>query len=483
MIIQQIRLGHANNSSSSHSIIVLDAARPEFAPNGRLTKITSLESLQWGRQDFYLKTQDAKICYLVSQFIEAVRGITKSEAVAHNTVASMFYGLIDQNEWHAILSEIKNDQYSTWVDHQSAWNLPQSDGFINEEFFKEVIGYILRPDINILGGSDESERLTPHYAGKEIRFPFTDTHGIVRAKKFGQNWVLYNSKSGARIVFSFEKNPPPLTHVEIPLLVDLKLTDYCPFGCPFCYQGSTKDGKHANKDYIDDVFYNLDDLGTFEVALGGGSAELHPDFWQILSRKTQFTVNLTTKNFAWLEKNMEKLGRFGSIAVSISSEDDLSKLKELTRKFRGLFGGLGPRFSAQTIPQVVGQEFLKKIVREVTWDHHMDLTLLGYKRVGFGESFENQIHPFFDWLEICKDRLGKVSIDTALVRQSKDILKDIPKEMYFDTEGTFSCYIDGVGKYLAKSSFDAEGRKYSLENPFEVSAKFAEMQIEEGITT
>lgn len=476
MTIQQIRLGHANNSSSSHSIIVLDTPRPEFAPSGRLTKITSLENLRWGRQDFYLKTQDAKICYLVSQFIEAVRNITNSETIALNTVASMFYGLIDQNEWHAILTEIKKENYSTWVDHQSAWNLPQSKGFINEEFFKETIQYILRPDINILGGSDESERLTPHYAGNEIRFPFSDSCGIVRAKKFAQNWVLYNSRNGTRIVFSFEKNPPPLTHVEIPLLVDLKLTDYCPFGCPFCYQGSTKDGKHADTDYIDGVFYKLDELGTFEVALGGGSAELHPDFWRILHQKTEFTVNLTTKNFAWLEKNVEKLGRFGSIAVSISSEEDLSKLKELVRKLAGLNG---PRLSAQTIPQVVGKEFLKKIVREVTWD--FDLTLLGYKRVGFGESFENQIHPFFDWMEVCKDRLAKVSIDTALVRQSKDILKDIPKEMYFDTEGTFSCYIDGVGKYLAKSSFDAEGKKYPMKNAFKLLERFAEMQKEEGI--
>ena len=56
--------------------------------------------------------------------------------------------------------------------------------------------------------------------------------------------------------------------------MDIKITNYCDMGCPFCHEGSTTDGKFG--DIMNEKF--IDTLHPYqEVALGGGDATSHPD--------------------------------------------------------------------------------------------------------------------------------------------------------------------------------------------------------------
>ena len=118
--------------------------------------------------------------------------------------------------------------------------------------------------------------------------------GAMVARYDSPHWVVFNRGTGAKVRLTFTTCPPgpyqdnPVTEdtlkarkflkgpqVEVtkaaaPELVDIKITDYCPFGCKYCYQGSTAKGTHAKTDTINTLSYALGRMHVFEVALGGG---------------------------------------------------------------------------------------------------------------------------------------------------------------------------------------------------------------------
>lgn len=63
--------------------------------------------------------------------------------------------------------------------------------------------------------------------------------------------------------------------------MDIKITNYCDMGCPFCHEGSALNGCHA--DILNQKF--IDTLHEYqEVAIGGGDATSHPDLIPFLRK-------------------------------------------------------------------------------------------------------------------------------------------------------------------------------------------------------
>lgn len=56
--------------------------------------------------------------------------------------------------------------------------------------------------------------------------------------------------------------------------MDIKITDYCDGGCPYCHEDSTLSGRHGDLDAISGTMDSLHP-GT-ELAIGGGNALAHP---------------------------------------------------------------------------------------------------------------------------------------------------------------------------------------------------------------
>src|SRR5690606_22264475 len=132
--------------------------------------------------------------------------------------------------------------------------------------------------------------------------------------------------------FSFEENPQDLWRSVYPELIDFKITDYCPFDCPFCYQDSSRQGIHASLADIESYLEMMSNSGVFEIALGGGEPTLHPDFVKIL-RKTHslgivpnFTTKVTPEHWSpdLLQAVMEVVG---GVAISVEDTWEVSKLK------------------------------------------------------------------------------------------------------------------------------------------------------------
>ena len=63
--------------------------------------------------------------------------------------------------------------------------------------------------------------------------------------------------------------------------MDCKISNNCPYGCRFCHEKSTPDGKHGdimNAEFIDKLR-----PGT-EMAIGGGAVTGHPDLVPFLEK-------------------------------------------------------------------------------------------------------------------------------------------------------------------------------------------------------
>lgn len=83
----------------------------------------------------------------------------------------------------------------------------------------------------------------------------------------------------------------PITELDWPEFYDVKITNYCEGKCPYCYQSSTPDYK--NHEWLSpysaaykNIAYFFGAMSAnqkpFQVALGGGNPNQHPDFCHII---------------------------------------------------------------------------------------------------------------------------------------------------------------------------------------------------------
>lgn len=238
-----------------------------------------------------------------------------------------------------------------------------------------------------------------------------------------------------------------------PELVDLKITDYCGFGCAFCYQGSTKTGKHATLDSILNAVDDCVDNQVFEIAIGGGEPTQHPKFEEILKycRNEKIQANFTTKNGKFLVKKPEILENH-SVAFSITTAHDL-KVYEVLGEFAM------KQFTPQIVAGTVSSYEYEKIV-DYCGKHNLRPMLLGYKETGRGKEFK--IHGVDTWkdadaLQYALRELKQVGVDTAMVKScSKEIGSICNNLFYFGNEGVVSCYIDAVTGMIGSSSYHLE---------------------------
>lgn len=454
MKILNVRLGLATNSSSSHSLI--------FLPRG-----TNAEAVDpangtncYGWDYFQLVTPEAKRDYLATAIFSQLRHEMGDE-IAETVARAWVVG-----------TTITEDAY---IDHQSTWTFPRNwDGKgLDREFFDDFEQFIMRDDLIIAGGNDNDDE-----APQATYLPGTRSLGRVLpvesyrdpyvARKDGDYWTLFNRENGTKIRLTFKgdefKGLP--TRSRAPELIDIKITDYCPFDCGYCYQGSTKEGKHAETSWISSLAYNLRDLRVFEVALGGGEPTLHPQFTDILQsfRYNNIVPNFTTKNLGWLkdkEKRTEIFEKAGAFAYSAETADNVKELIALAKKHDIATGSYhysntSMRATIQHVVGVADEAEFRKIL-ETCAKNYLPITLLGYKEVGRGPLFGKK--PSSKWLKVVKEVSDqhhlRVGIDTALADSHWEALLEagVKETCMTRVEGQFSCYIDAVAKTINVSSY------------------------------
>jgi len=433
MHIHSIRLGHACNSSSSHSIIITKK-------NLDLHK-HPLNS-EYGWEDFFLSTKEEKLDYI-------------------------------------------NAQINNNVDHQSAWSLPYNynSNELNQEFIDDLTKYLLSENIKITGGNDNDDNFDDTYKFKssksleKFRFPFTNNHNshkFVAKKDYKSDiWTLFNLINGTKIKFSFSKDKPTTSldiHTnntnntivpETPDLIDLKITDYCNKECYFCYQGSTTKGIHAKTENIFKIINELSKLKVLEIAFGGGEPTSHPDFIEILNytKERGIVPNFTTNSVDNITQEMVDF--CGSIAVSVTNlrdvvktlgntynDNDSSNSKICLNVVEGIF----PEYNISALLSIV-LEFNTRIV------------FLGSKipKRNYAQKLNNFKKSTIE--KILRETIYEnISVDTLFVKHHANIIKNnIPTIFLPEEEGLSSMYIDSVKMSIQRNSYDKNNFEYFLE--------------------
>lgn len=475
MYVFNARLGHACNSSSSHSIIII--------PKGKKMKGVSEQNGagSFGWDNFVLLDAASKLSYIGHILREAGEQFSLTDQEVSDLLEA---------------SDVPDD--AEYIDHQSMFSLPatHNSAGVHMGFTRELIKFIKRDDVAILGGNDnEDDDREGSWEDDHLVFShmgYSDNDGSLVARRdtdgVSQWWVLFNKRTGNKVRMSFD-NPmlsapvlkPRLSHA--PELVDIKITDYCIFDCPQCYMGSTKSGEHGDTYTITNTLDNLAEQGVFEIALGGGEPTLHPDFLDIIKHgyNKGLNMNFTTLNFAFfqLKKYAEfraQVARYcNAIAFSVNSQKDLDRFDRMFKS--DPFGDLdyGDRalvqMTMQCIPAMLSTRFLTQLFLYCQ-ENHIRLTLLGFKRTGRGEEFEKSSTAFAGnqrWTGLVDSMIkdgslaewfvrGSLAVDTVLAQDCLEQFEEMGIEptWYHTEEGAFSMFLDMVKLQLGPSSFAAE---------------------------
>lgn len=487
MTVTSIRLGFATNSSSSHSIVFNKNRKKE-----EWTRITKghYGDTEFGWGNFILDSPNRKLPYIClallidKNFTPKEKYNFETERVEldgerHLGIFNFLKGqnVTDHNiisfyEWAFDGSQVKGRGALPrlgYIDHQSHGIISFSKKFYKEELgFKltEYLQYLIYNDgVIIFGGNDNDSDTSGIQAKKSTATLGQHGQGRIWIKKDGTNKVLFNPNTGTKIRSSktgvYEKSTTPE-------LVDIKVTDYCSYGCTFCYQGSTTNGKHARLEDIIKILDQLRELEVFEVAYGGGEPAAHPQFKEILeeTRARNIIPNFTAYGFQWVPYADTVTKVCGSIGVSISDEVGINKIKRMNNRLMFMQTLLKlprrPNVVAQYVMETRPISELRDLVNLLGEEEESTLRhilLLGYKTTGRGKDFHRVVPHESKVEELLKYIIdeGKVtlSVDTAFLDKYGAILDKLGIQTYLRSspEGKFSMYIDAVTMTMAKSSY------------------------------
>ena len=144
---------------------------------------------------------------------------------------------------------------------------------------------------------------------------------VARHHKRQHYSVIFESQTGFFARIEDPGWPEPFWCEHGPELMDIGITNWCDRGCDFCYRGSDTNGMHMRLSDYRDIIRQASEIGVFQVALGGGNPNQHPQFEEIVAatRNDYGIVPSYTTNGRGLTASVISATRqhCGAVAVSI----------------------------------------------------------------------------------------------------------------------------------------------------------------------
>src|ERR1700733_2702922 len=94
--------------------------------------------------------------------------------------------------------------------------------------------------------------------------------------------ALFNPQSGFFARIEDAGTPEPFWGSHGPELLDVAITNWCDKGCSFCYRKSDVSGSHMRLEDYRELMRQAQQMHVFQVALGGGNPNQHPQFCDFL---------------------------------------------------------------------------------------------------------------------------------------------------------------------------------------------------------
>ena len=276
------------------------------------------------------------------------------------------------------------------------------------------------------------------------------------------NCFIYND--GTKVRINNEDKFIP----EFPESIDMKISNRCNMGCPFCHERSTPNGDLANLNHplLDSI------RSSVEIALGGGNILEHPDLNNFLFRMQRqkvicnatFHLQHFTNNYDYIKELVDKKLIYG-IGISVNSTITDSQI-ELIKSI--------PNVVVHVIAGVVPWETLVKMA-----NHGIKLLILGYKTFGRGEVYQENHQEVKENIKQLQERLPYlmkhypvISFDNLAIKQLN--IKELVDEetwnkTYMGDDGQFTMYVDLVKEEYAVSSISSRkpiGAETDISNLF-----------------
>ena len=236
---------------------------------------------------------------------------------------------------------------------------------------------------------------------------------------------------------------------------DMKITDKCDGGCPFCYEGCTPNGKHG--DILNYKF--LDTLHPYtELAINGNDMS-HPDLIPFLEKlkEKKIIANMTVNQIHFerhqsIIRDLVDRGLIYGLGISLNNptENFISLVKQYPNAVIHVINGI-------LSPSDVG----------ILADNGLKILILGYKMLRRGVNHYITDHENIDclqhWLkenlEEMIEHFNVISFDNLAIAQLdvKRLMGDEEwEEFYMGDDGNYTFYIDMVDGTFGKNSLATE---------------------------
>jgi len=253
---------------------------------------------------------------------------------------------------------------------------------------------------------------------------------------------------------------------------DVKITDKCSQGCAFCYEGCTKEGKHAKLMNPDGTFAQhwMNTLQPWtELALNGNDLDIPDlDMFLLKMQEKHIIVNITVnetqffKHVNYIKYLTDKKMIYG-LGVSLQNVK-FEPFWNLIKDF--------PNAVIHTIAGILTEEDIRYLM-----NNHSKVLILGYKTLGRGIDYKeknkfmvsSKIEMLREYLPEMVNKCKVVSFDNLAIEQLgvKELLfkdkEDEWDEFYMGDDGNFTLYIDAVKEEFAKNSCMPKDERFPIE--------------------
>lgn len=265
------------------------------------------------------------------------------------------------------------------------------------------------------------------------------------------NYVVRMYDNGTKVRFNNLDNFTPAFAENC----DVKITDKCDGGCPFCYEGCTPNGKHG--DILNPKF--LDTLHPYtELAINGNDLS-HPDLVPFMHKmqEKKIILNMTVnqihfeKHFDVIKEWIDQKLIYGlGVSLRNPTSEFVDKIKQVPNAVIHIINGI---FCANNY--------------EILKDNDLKVLILGYKHLRRGTDYYNSCHDdvqknmswLYGKLGDMLVHFGVVSFDNLAIDQlqvKRFLTEEEWSQFYMGDDGSFTFYIDMVEGTFGKNSLATE---------------------------
>ena len=295
------------------------------------------------------------------------------------------------------------------------------------------------------------------------------TNGNYAVRWFGKNLKLQKR--------AFRVNEELIP--EFPDSIDLKITNKCSWGCPYCHESSTPFGMSFDLEKTKEILSQLPEL-PIEIAIGGGDILDEPKVKDLIvwleerGNRTRATVNI--KDILERRKSVNSLlSETEAIGVSMDKLPVFLKDWDNKDSMRAtLLGGddILPKGTGIYVIHIIAGIFPYQDLEELFLSCEFPILVLGYKQWGRAKNtpLPKDLDKFRETLADLILNMKKTEYDQFLkcnvigfdnlALEQLDIRSLLPEDewqsIYMGDEGTHSMYIDAVNGEFAKTSRSEE---------------------------